>query len=253
MKSLIIILLLTFSLNCYCQGTAGNAAAFETRDIVDMPTAGVIPKGDYAVDLVYFDGGGLAFTFNYALWRNFNIGAALSAQNFVGSGEITLQNIPAILLKYRFVNETIEVPAFAIGLSTRGTGTYSNSSNRYAVSSPGVFLALSKNFRWDLGSLATHAGFNYSFENVTDDFFINYYAGIEQSIGNRVAVNAEYNAGAFEWKVGKTKGKGFLNASLRYSLGYGFTLQFQFRDLLNNFKNSDKITRYFGIEWIGKH
>ena len=253
MKSLIIILLLVFSLNCYSQGTAGNTAAFETRDIVDMPTAGVIPKGDYAVDLVYFDGGGLAFTFNYALWRNFNIGAALSAQNFVGSGEITLQNIPAILLKYRFVNETIEVPAFAIGLSTRGAGTYSNSSNKYAVSSPGVFLALSKNFRWDLGSLATHAGFNYSFENVTDDFFINYYAGSEQSIGNRVALNVEYNAGAFEWKAGRTKGKGFLNASLRYSLGYGFTLQFQFRDLLNNFKNSDEITRYFGIEWVGKH
>lgn len=104
-----------------------------------------------------------------------------------------------------------------------------------------------------MGSVATHAGLNYSFENVADDFFVNYYAGIEQSIGKRVAINAEYNAGVFEWKAGRTKGRGFLNTSLRYSLGYGFTLQFQFRDLMKNFKNSEEITRYFGIEWVGKH
>lgn len=246
------MLIIILEIDAFAQGSAGAGARFETRDIVDMPTAGVIPKDDYSVDMIYFENGGIAFTFNYGLWRNFNIGGAISAMNLVGTQEITLQNVPSVLVKYRFVNETIEVPAIVVGLSTRGTGIYHNSSNRFEIASPGVFLAMSKSFLWEVGAIAVHGGINYSLENTTDDFFVNYYAGVEQALGNRFAVNVEYNSGAFEWKDGRTRGRGFLHSSLRYSLGYGFTMQLQLRDLLNNFKNSDKISRYFGIEWVGK-
>lgn len=251
-KILALIFLLLFVAESYSQGSAGGGATFETRDIVDMPTAGVLSKNDYAVDLIYFDNGGIAFSINYGLWRNFNIGGSLSINNLVGAQDVDVQSIPSLILKYRFINETINVPAIAFGISTRGAGKYNNSSNRFEIASPGVFLSLSKSFLWDLGYLALHAGANYSFENTKEDFFVNTYAGLEQAIGKRFALNLEYNSGAFEWEARRTRGKGFLHSSLRYSLGYGFTLQMQFRDLLQNFKNSDNVTRYFGIEWIGK-
>lgn len=249
---LFAVIFLVLTANLYSQGSAGGAAKFETREIVDMPTAGVLPKSDYAVDMLHYENGGLAFSMNYGLWRNFNIGGSLSIANLVGSQDVLVQNVPSIIIKYRFINETLEIPAFAVGISTRGAGNYNNSSNRFEIASPGIFLALSKSFLWDLGYLALHAGVNYSFENTSEDFFVNSYAGLEQAIGKRFAINLEYNSGAFEWEAGRTRGRGFLHSSLRYSLGYGFTVQMQFRDLLNNFKNSRSVTRYFGIEWIGK-
>ena len=251
-NKLFAIILLLLAHNLYSQGSAGGGATFETRDIVDMPTAGVLPKNDYAVDLLHYENGGIAFSMSYGLWRNFNIGGSISLGGLVGSQDVSMQSVPSIIIKYRFINETMNVPAFAVGVSTRGTGKYNNSSNRFEIASPGIFLSLSKSFLWDLGYLGLHAGVNYSFENVGDDFFVNTYVGLEQAIGRRFAINLEYNAGAFEWEARHSRGHGFLHSSLRYSLGYGFTMQMQFRDLLDNFKNSKNITSYFAIEWIGK-
>lgn len=250
MRKLIKILLLIqiiFPIALLSQGSAGNGASYETRSIVDMPTAGVIPKDNFSFDLINYSGGGVSFAFNYAFYKNFNVGLALSGEGFVGSGDMKIQNVPSINVKFRFLDESINIPAMLIGISTQGSGNYDNNSNRFSIFSPGVYLALSKNFNWDAGDLAIHGGLNYSFENPDEDFDVNYYVGLEQSFSSRFAVNLEYNAAVFERKLYDDT-DGFLNSSLRYSIGSGFTLQLQLRNLLE----SKRITRFLGIEYINR-
>lgn len=247
LKKIFIVCISLIPYLLFAQGSAGNGATYETRQIIDMPTAGVIPKDNFSFDLINYSGGGVSFAFNYAFHKNFNVGLATSGEGIVGSGNIKWQSVPGINVKFRFLDERLNIPAMAIGLATQGSGHYYNSSNRFSVFSPGIFFALSKNFRWEAGDLALHAGINYSFENPKDDFDINYYCGLEQSFSSRFAVNLEYNAASFERKLSQDI-NGFLNTSLRYSIGNGFTLQLQIRDLLN----SDHISRFLGIEFVSK-
>lgn len=236
----------------FSQGSAGNGAVYESRYAVDMPTAGVIPKGDYSVGMQFFSSGGLAVNVDYGFFKNFNAGVSLSGVNIIGYGDVKLQNVPGINVKYRFIDETLAIPAFAVGLNTQGKGEYQNSSNRFEFFSPGIFLAVSKNFTWDLGDLAMHGGINYSFENPTDNFLMNYYFGIEQSLLSRLSVSLEYNSSVFEREAKRIDSPGLVNSSLRCSIGEGFTLELQLRDLLETINKNNSIVRFVGIEYINR-
>jgi outer membrane receptor protein involved in Fe transport len=63
---------------------------------------------------------------------------------------------------------------------------------------------------------------------------LNIVIGIEKTIGSQVSVVAEYDFGLNddESKVGR--GRGYLNAGVRWSIGKGLTLGFDFRNLTNN-------------------
>ncbi len=245
-------LLVIFSTSSWAQGSAGNAATYESRSIIDMPTAGVLHKGNYAIGLQFFSGGGLAVNADFALLKNFNAGIALSGMNIIGTGDVKFQSIPGINLKYRFLDETLSMPAFAVGINTQGKGYYNSSSNRFEFFSPGAFIAVSKNFSWDLGDLALHGGINYSFENPANNFFMNYYFGLEQSLLNRMSITLEYNASAFEQESKRIASPGLVNFAWRYSLTDGFTLELQLRDLLEKVRAANSITRYVGIEYISR-
>jgi hypothetical protein len=76
---------------------------------------------------------------------------------------------------------------------------------------------------------------NYSLERDDGDRDINFFAGVEKTIGPVISVMMEYNF-ALNDNDGMAlgKGRGYLNAALKWSVGGGLTLGLNLKDLLNN-------------------
>ena len=191
------ILLLSVPFFAYSEGTAGTKAGYETRFIVDMPTAGINPKSSFSIRSIFSDSGGVSLTTLFSPFTNFNIGISYSGKNIIGTDNIEFQGLPGIHLAYRILNEQQRFPAILLGINTQGIGKYSLKNKRFETLSPGAYIAFSKNFTWQGGWLALHSGINYSFEPKTDKRKPNIYLGLEQSIGSWASFNLEYNANSY--------------------------------------------------------
>ena len=129
--------------------------------------------------------------------------------------------------------------------------TVSNAAGRtIELETPGIFLAASKNYQWLLGTVAFHAGLNYSFESKSDDRIPNVYVGFEHSIGKAVSLNFEYNSTLNDGNKNYMENKGLLNIALRWSLAKGITLELQARDILKNIEVNNSFTRSICLEYI---
>jgi hypothetical protein len=102
-----------------------------------------------------------------------------------------------------------------------------------------------------LGYLALHAGANYSLETGDEDDDINGFIGAEKTIGGALSLNAEYDF-AFNDNdhEARGKGRGYLNASLRWAIGSGLTLGVVLQDLLENGDNNVFALRSFRLEYV---
>ena len=100
----IIIYLLFISININAQNKDSYLLNYEPRNIIDMPTAGVIPKGQYSINSNIYSGGGVAANFTVGVFTNFNFGISWTANNLIGNENITSQEIPGVNLSYRFLD-----------------------------------------------------------------------------------------------------------------------------------------------------
>ncbi len=250
-------LLLSFFYMFFCinsifsQASAGSKARFESRFVIDMPNAGVLPKENYSLNSLVQPNGTTLFDISYALFTNFNVGISYSANNLIGTGNIDFQKYPALNLKYRLFDETLTIPALVLGFSNQGRGDFIKNSNRNQIISPGLYFAASKNYKWYIGFIALHAGINYSFDNGIDSKIINAYFGLEQSLGSQFALALEYN-GNFNEKTSNISNGGLLNSAFRWSVSSNVTIELQLKDLLKNQKSNQNYIRAFGFEYIGR-
>ncbi len=252
-KFLLLSILSIFFTNylTFSQASAGSKARFESRYVVDMPNAGVLPKSDYAIISLIQPNGTTLFDFSYALYTNFNFGLSYSANNLINSGAIDFQKYPSLNLKFRILDETLTMPAFTIGFSNQGRGDYFKSFNRSQILSPGLFLVASKNFKWYLGYISSHFGINYSFDEGSDNKSPNLYFGIEQSLGSQFSFACEFNGNFNEANYTISKGI-LLNLAFRWSVSSNVTLELQLKDLLKNQTTNKNYIRAFGFEYIGR-
>ncbi len=237
-------------ISLFGQGSAGGNATYESRRIVLMPTAGVLDKGAFSLYSSVFPGGGLMAEIDASPFTNFNMGISFNGTNIIGVGEIQWQNIPGIHFKYRILNEKDFSPAVLIGINTQGVEKYFNADKRFQILSPGIFLSLSKNFRWLLGLVAFHGGINYSFEPLPKNRIPNLYLGFEHSIWNSFSLNGEYSFAFDDKNSIYMRDKGLLNLSLRWVVANGFTLEIQAIDLLENINKSSGFRRNISLEYI---
>lgn len=250
-KSLFVFFLLVFSsIEIYSRGSAGENASFESIRIVDMPTAGVIPKNTYVVNSFIMDNGGMVTEFSVSPFENFMIGLSYGGNGIIGTGKPVFQGLPGLNLKYRLLNETEERPAIALGINTQGKGIYFEDDNRYINLSPGLYAALSKSFKWSLGVVAIHGGINYSFEPKINDRTINLYAGAEQTIFSSLSLMLELNFNFNEVEKYYGQGKSLIHTEIRWAAAESVTISLQFRDLLSNMSYTNSLVRFLSVEYI---
>lgn len=250
--SIIFILLELFSLQLLSNGSAGTEYTYETRFIIDMPNAGMLPKYGYNINSRISGNGNTSIEFLASPFKNFLIGIAYSSSNLLGDSEPDIQGIPGFDIRYRIVNETMTFPAIVLGVRTQGAGFYVVDFNRFTTLSPGVFVALSKNFKWFLGDAALHGGINYSFESNPKDRFPNVYLGTEFSLGPFASGIAEANLNIDDPNKLISSKKGLLNAGVRFSITKSITIDLLFRDILKRRNNALSPDRSLNFEFIGK-
>jgi Exopolysaccharide biosynthesis protein YbjH len=246
------IFLFIFSNLILAQGTAGENAKYEYRSLIDMPTAGILEKGFVGLTTDIMPAGVVIAKLEVGAFDNLSFGISYGGSNIIGTGTPSWYKLPGINLRFRLLDESLTLPALAVGFDSQGKGQYFDSTNRYEYKSPGFFAAASKNFAF-LGYLSLHGTVNYSLESKDGDNFVNLYLGFEKTIGKSFSVVGEYNFTLNDNNSNDYygKGHGYLNCGVRWAVGQGFTLGFDLRDLLDNKKWSPSVAdRALKIEYI---
>ena len=232
------------------QGSAGTGARYEPRYIVDMPTAGMLAKGTYAIDARFYGNGGLLVGFSAGIFSRLLVGISYGGSGLIGSGDPVMNVAPGFSAKVRLIEEGVVAPAVALGFDSQGYDGYLKEMSRYVIKSPGFYGALSKNYDL-LGYLSVHGGVNYSLERADGDSDVNFYAGAEKSLGPFAALLVEYNLGMNDSNQGASgKGRGYLNAALNISPAGGLTVGIFIKDILKNGRAEEGTTRAIKIEFV---
>lgn len=238
MKKYFLTLISLFALTSVipAQGTAGENAKYQYRFLIDMPTAGVLDKGLVGVSTEYLPYGVVIARLEVGAFQNISFGISYGGANIIGAGNPDWYRLPAIDIRFKLFQETLLTPTISMGFNSQGKGTFSESSGRYSLKSPGFFGSVSKNFAL-MGYLSLHGTASYSLETRDGDNFLNIYAGFEKTLGESFSLVGEYDF-AFNDNQSQIfgKGNGYLNLGVRWTIGEGFTLGFDLRDLLNNKK-----------------
>ena len=233
-KISLLCIFLAASISVNAQGTGGTNAKFEYRNLIDMPTAGVLSKGYAGVSVDVMPFGVVITKIEVGVFDGFSFGISYGGTNIIGTGSIDWYKLPAINIRARIINETDAFPALSLGFDSQGKGRYDSGLERFQIKSPGFFAAVAKNFDF-LGYLSIHGLVNYSLERQDGDKDLNLGVGVEKTIGEKVSLVGEYdfavndNSGA---ALGK--GNGYLNLGLRWSVGDGLTLGVNLRDIFQN-------------------
>lgn len=242
MKNLKLVSILLFLIipNSFAQGTAGEKAKYEYRQLIDMPTAGILDRGNVGLTTELLPFGTLIARIEAGVFDNISIGISYGGTNIIGSGKPGWYPFPpGVNFRFRLMDETVLTPSLTLGFDTQGKGEYFKDQKRFETKAPGIFAAASKNFSM-LGYLSLHGTVNYSvLEDKDGDNFVNLMIGAEKTLGSSFSVMIEYN---FAFNDNSTDqfgdGKGYLNLGFRWSIANGVTTGFDLRDLLNNKKFS---------------
>lgn len=218
------------------QTTAGEDAKVEYRYLIDMPTAGVLGKGLVAVTSDVLPAGVLIGRLEVGVFEDISFGISYGGGNIIGSGSPTWYKYPGVNLRFKAFKESMTSPGISLGFDSQGKGEYFDSSSRFAIKSPGLFIGGSKNFAL-MGYLTLHSTLNYSLEQSDGHNFMDLRVGAEKTIGAKVSLLWEYD---FALNDNNTKvyggGKGYMNFGVRWAAADGFTLGLDFRDVLSNKK-----------------
>ena len=253
--SFIFLILLSFVNLSFAQGTAGDKAKYEYRNLIDMPAAGIMDRGVVGVNTELLPFGTVIAKVEAGIFDNISIGLSYGGSNIIGSGDPDWYPFPpGVNFRFRLMDETILTPSITLGFDTQGKGEYFNDQKRFAIKAPGIFAAASKNFAL-LGYLSLHGTVNYSpLENKDGDNFVNLMFGAEKTLGSAFSVLLEYNLALNDNSTDVYgEGKGYLNFGVRWSIADGVTVGFDLRDLLENRKwNANSADRALMIEFTQK-
>ena len=249
--SLKVVLLFLISSVILAQGSAGTDAKFEYRALIDMPSAGILERGYAGVSVDVLPLGVVISKIEVGVFDNFSFGISYGGANIIGTGEVDWYELPGVNARLRVMDETVSTPAVTIGFDSQGKGAYLEDLDRFEIKSPGFFVAVAKNFEF-MGYFSIHGIINYSLERQDGDKDINLGVGFEKTLGGNVSFVGEWDF-ANNDNTGNSvgKGSGYLNLGLRWSVGEGFTIGMDLRNLFNNKKfNRNNADRALFVEYV---
>ena len=250
--------LLTFLCNI---GWSQIEQPYPPLNLVSIPTAGTLPRGSFTLESLLITDGGMLPRLSVGFTDNFSFGVSFGVQNLIGENKPSInKTTPEVQIKYRVFDESEKMPALVYGLDTQGRGNYTDTLitprdtltlNRYDQKAWGIYMVMSKN--WNLlGNLGLHVGINKSLsENNDGDQDINFFFGIDKELNRSFSLLVEYDA-ALNDNLGEGdyalnditfgKGKGYLNAGIRWAMSPNLMLEINFNDINQN-TNSEYTNR----------
>ncbi|MBO8130583.1 MAG: YjbH domain-containing protein [Candidatus Marinimicrobia bacterium] len=222
-------------------------------NLITNPTAGTIPRGSYLIETRLFKSGGITAGIYVGLTTRFMFGISYGGNNIIGDSSVNLYEQPGIELKYRVIEEKQNVPAILIGFTSQGYGKYDRTLDRYETKAKGFYIVASKNYRF-LGNTGFHFGINYNNLEIKDnDKDPSFFCGIDKEINPELTLMVEYDAALNDNETNEInfgKGKGYLNAGIRWTFVQKFHLELDFNNILLNRRNVEYFSREIKITFI---
>jgi hypothetical protein len=238
-------------------GLLWGQQAMPPAQLVTIPTAMTLQRGQYEFEALMQTGGGILARLGIGVSDRFQFGGSYGVNQFIGDKKPLInKTAPEAQIKYRFYDESYRMPALALGLDTQGRGLFHKEGDtfrkegeveedtlavgRYEIKAIGVFLVASKN--WNImGNLGTHFGLckNFLEEDEDQDTDMNFFFGVDKDISPGVSAFLEYNAALddnnYEYdKISFGQGRGYLNAGLRVTVALNLYMEVDFNDILTN-------------------
>ncbi|MDR0306755.1 MAG: YjbH domain-containing protein [Chitinispirillales bacterium] len=245
MKILVRIITLCIAVTASYTGAQEN---LQPRRLVDMHTAGVLPRGHYDLECRFYAAGdrdyesGMMTGVSVGLTDRFTVGLSYGGEGIIGRrSDVNWNDQPGVLIKYRLFEERYVTPALAVGYDHQGlggtAGAYEFGYDGYIFKSPGFFAALSKNYiMLSIVQIGLHGTSNYSLEDRKNVNWPNFMTGFDITINEELAFVMEYDF-ALNDRTGKKwkyHSPGFLNAGLRWAFSPNFHLEFDVKDIFEN-------------------
>ena len=257
MKKFILILTLT------SLAFSQSEQPYPPLELVSIPTAGTLPKGTYTYETILSKNGSVMPRLAIGLTPSLTLGISYGMHGVIGDTEPVFNTNPGFHVKYRAFDESASSPALLFGVNTQGKGEYtevdkfniSDDGNLVSINKPikryeqkalGFFIGLSKNWEF-FGNLGFHMGINKNIlektGNLDDDDDINIFFGIDKEINRSFSILLECDAGLndnqdqYEFEdLTFGRGKGFVNAGLRWTAVPNILVEINFNNLKKNSK-----------------
>lgn len=229
-----------------------SGQAFEEIKVVDSPTAGILPHGGY----LFYGSVGPRNSLLFAVMIGFNdrlmLGASFGLQEFVGRGDMDINEKPGFELRLRLIEEGSVGPAVALGIDTQGEDSYLGDAERYERKSKGFYAVFSRNYRL-IRDFSLHGGMNYSLET-KDEEGINFFGGFSLELVPGFSILLDYNAALDDndpdVRTRRTRGRGYLDTGVRFDYMDNLRLKILFKDLLGNYIQEKGVARTIEIFYV---
>ena len=234
---------------CLCVAAGPAAAKWnELTSLVDTPTAGLVNKGHYAVNVRLFADGGAVGRLHVGVLKRLSVGVSFGGEQLIGTGAVYWNPRVGLAARCRIIEEGYTWPALLLGFDSQGIGPYRN--QRYQVKSKGIYLALSKNYTSILGELGVHAGVNMSREDANDGDW-SAWLGIDKSL-RFMTLLAEYDLGRNNDLQNQGVGEGYLNVGGAWTVSPRLRVAYYFKNALESDHFSSQSMRELSVTYRRK-
>jgi len=232
-----------------------RTADIGNRTIVDAPTSYTLPRGAFDIDFTVYSNGGLIAASNIGLSNYLMIGVSYGADAVFAQEDPAYNPAIEFNVKWRLTEESPTMPGLALGFSSQGNGAYLSDYGRYTYKSKGFYGVMSKAISITGYAWTFHAGANYSTEreqNVGRDKTPNLYGGLTTALRQNLSMAWEYDFALNDNKgvAPYGKGRGYLNAAIKWVYFDNLQLEFTLRNLLENRREAESFERGFKIVYL---
>ena len=231
--------------------------------LVDMHTAGVVPKGNFLFETRMYENEKTGFLISIAagITDRFCFGLGYGAEGIIGRSDLVRYNpFPGCLVKYRMIEENYVLPGIALGFDYQGFGGIGDYDRfgyyGYTYKSQGFFVAVSKSYLFarflDIG---LHGDANFSLEEIARVKWPNFGVGVDMGVSDKFSFVAEYDFGLntrdpYGWNDAyELPFEGYLNTGLRIHFTPEFSLEIDARDLMQNRTYLDSLAFEKRVGW----
>jgi hypothetical protein len=207
------------------------------RKLIDCPTAALLPRGSFDFDIRFFPNGGVNIALGIGLMKRLNVGMSYGGEEIIGDKDPNWNPRIEFAVKYRLINESYMMPAFALGFDSQGYGAYDDSLKRYANKSKGFYGVISKNYLvFEQVPVGLHFGGNYSLENEDKDKNLDLYLGGDVRITEDLAGVLEYDLALNDNRKNQPYGRGYgyLNLGIQWIFQDRLVLELDMKNVLRN-------------------
>lgn len=223
----------------------------QLRELVDIPTAGTLPHKSVGIDLRLYPRGGVLAAGDIGILNRLTFSVFYGGENVIGDGKINWNPQIGVELRARIIDESLVLPAIAVGFSTQGWEGYQKALKRYTIKARGFYLVASRNYQL-LGNLGFHGGINKSLENDDKDKDPDVFLGMDKQLYSGVELLIDYDFGFNDngtYSIGE--GHGYLNVGVRWAVTQAYYFEIDFKNLTKNRPHITEISREIKFGFAG--